>query len=130
MGANKSKITIDMQLRSGKTYEIESVRSDEVSSEDDEPIIDEPGTSAQLMVQSHGVPVNRKINVRRIVRQSAFGIWFIIRLIPTILGIIGGVYAVAEFFMEPEVHEFNVRLESKREWLFNFLRIADEEDQF
>lgn len=104
-----------MQLRNGKMYEIESVRSEEVS-EDEHSFVNEPTHSGAVMQanddeQRMVAPVIKKKigHVHRIVRNITVGFWRVIRLIPTVLGIIGGVNVLIEFcFAETKKHfQFN-----------------------
>lgn len=187
MGANKSKLNIEMKLRSGTEYnlgetapiqlgqrnnhnvssnvvdvrresgrrtrrtnqrEIMGHRDVSVSSDSlmdgSERSIASGQINQQQMISLHSngfsvQPIDQieentqaiSTFLHRTIRQSVHGLVQIGRFLSVILGVMGGVNVLLEYFLQQKtpVHEITVNIVSHRGWLYNYM-FGDDEQQY
>lgn len=148
MGAKKSKLTWNMKLRSGYEYNsqedhgdnrnVVAVRGRRRARANPQPVhcrsfgfTVQPGElhsinrhANEFAIQpsdaAREIGQERKPFLTRFIGRSVNGLVQIIRLTPTVLGVMGGVHMLLEYFMQPaiQVHEITVNVAARHSWLY------------
>lgn len=149
MGSSKSKIK--MRLRSGFEYHLEQPNEpetsgigtnevgmllsvqEEISSQTGDRIIERGTPDCAIERRTNGFMAGCESGQRTHKRRNSFlnSLIRMVRLIPGILGVVGGVSALLSYFMECNVsiHEISVTLVQHRSWLLDFIYGPEENTQ-